>query len=137
MTAKLMTRGQLERKLSQSIQGLYRRNLGHKPSKVTCKFFEMKLVIVIENSITSAEQILIEEGKEDLALKVHSSLKAALETELKKLVAEVTKVEAIDILSDVTFATGRTGIIAVLKQNPAVCNPESIPKVQNTFQIQS
>ena len=131
MTEDLLTRGQLERKLSQEIQAFYRRNLGHQPSKVTCQFFEAKLAIIIENSITNAEQILVDEGKNDLAEKVRSNLDEATQPELKQLIEEVTKVKVLDLLSDATLETGRTGIIGVLSETPKVRNPESIPKVKS------
>ncbi len=131
MTNNLLTCGQLERKLSQKIQAFYRQHLGHQPSKVTCQFFGSKLAIIIENSITSAEQILLDEGKNDLAKKVRSNLDDAIQPELKELIKEVAEVEVVDILSDATLDTGRTGIIVVLSQTPQVRNPESIPKAKN------
>jgi uncharacterized protein YbcI len=131
MTENLSTRGQLERQLSQEIQAFYRRHLGHQPSKVTCQLFDAKLAIILEDSITNAEQILVEEGKEDLAVKVRSNLDDAIQPELKQLIKNIIKVEVVDILSDATLNTGRTGIIAVLGDTPEVRNPESIPKVKN------
>ena len=131
MTDNLFTRGQLERKLSQEIQAFYRRNLGHRPSKVTCQLFDSKLAVIIEDSITNAERILVEEGKSDLAEKVRSNLDDAIQPELKQLIQEIAGVEVVDILSDATLNTGRTGIIAVLNNIPEVRNPESIPKVKN------
>ena len=130
MTHDLPTCGQLERKLSQAIQAFYRQHLGHQPSKVTCQLFDSKLAVIIENSITNAEQILVDEGKSDLAKKVRSNIDDAIQPELKKLIKEIAEVEVIDILSDATLATGRTGIIAVLTQTPQVRNPENIPKVK-------
>lgn len=130
MAKSLLTRGQLERKISQDIQALYRNHLGHQPSKISCQFFDTKLAIIIENSITNTEQILVEEGKNDLAEKVRANLDNALKPELKKLIEEITKVEVIDILSDATLKTGRTGIIVVLSETPKVRNPESIPKAK-------
>jgi uncharacterized protein YbcI len=131
MTENLSTRGQLERQLSQEIQAFYRRHLGHQPSKVVCQLFDAKLAIILEDSITNAEQILLEEGKEDLAVKVRSNLDDAIQPELKQLIKNIIKVEVVDILSDATLNTGRTGIIAVLGDTPEVRNPESIPKVKN------
>jgi uncharacterized protein YbcI len=131
MTDNLLTRGQLERKLSQEIQAFYRRNLGHQPSKVTCQFFGAKLAIIVEDSITNAEQILISEGKNDLAEKVRSNLDEATQPELKRLIEKITEVKVLDILSDATLETGRTGMIAVLDETPKVRNPESIPKVKS------
>ncbi|MEL6581093.1 MAG: DUF2294 domain-containing protein [Cyanobacteria bacterium J06621_12] len=130
MTHNLLTCGQLERKLSQAIQAFYRQHLGHQPSKVTCQFFGSKLAIIIEDSITNAEQILVDEGKSDLAKKVRSNIDDAIQPELKELIKQVAEVEVIDILSDATLDTGRTGIIAVLSDTPLVRNPENIPKVK-------
>jgi len=130
MTNNLLTGGQLERKLSQEIQAFYRLHLGHQPSKVTCQLFGAKLAVIIENSITNAEKILVEEGKDDLAEKVRSNLDDAIQPELKELIGRVTNVEVLDILSDATLNTGRTGIIVVLSETPKVRNPESIPKVK-------
>lgn len=131
MTNDLLTCGQLERKLSQSIQAFYRKHLGHQPSKVTCQLFGSKLAIIIDNSITNAEQILVDEGKNELAKKVRANLDDAIRPDLKILIQEITQVEVIDILSDATLDTKRTGIIIILSKTPQVRNPESIPKVKN------
>lgn len=128
MQEELLTRGQLERQISQKIQAFYRNSLGHQPSKVTCQIFDEKLAIILENSITSAEQILLQEGKEELAEKVHNNLDDAIKPELKELIENIVKVGVVDLLSDATLDTGRTGIIVVLTETPNVRNPESIPK---------
>jgi uncharacterized protein YbcI len=132
MTDNLLTRGQLERNLSQAIQAFYRKHLGHQPSKVTCQLFDTKLAIIIEDSITNTEQILVEGGKKDLAEQVRSNLDDAIQPELKQLIEAIVDVKVIDMLSDATLNTGRTGIIAVLSDTPKVRNPESIPKVKNS-----
>jgi uncharacterized protein YbcI len=137
MTDNLLTRGQLERQLSQSIQAFYRRHLEHQPSKITCQLFDSKLAIIIEDSITNTEQILVDEGKDDLARKVRSNLEDAIQPELKQLIEEITKVEVIDLLSDATLDTGRTGMIAVLSATPQVRNPESVPKLDTKDQKKS
>ena len=126
MADKLRTRGQLERELSQNIQAFYRCNLGHQPSKVTCQLFDAKLAVIIEDSITSAEQILVEKGKRDLAEKVRSNLDNAIQPELKQLIEEIAEVEVVDILSDATLNTRRTGMIVILSGIPKVRNSESI-----------
>ena len=130
MTNNLFTRGQLERKLSQEIQAFYRQNLEHRPSKVVCQFFETKLAIIIEDSITNAELILLEEGKKDLAIQVRSNIDDAIQPELKKLIQQIANVTVIDVMSDATFSTGRTGIIAILDRPPNVSNLESVPKLK-------
>ncbi|MCC0178260.1 DUF2294 domain-containing protein [Waterburya agarophytonicola K14] len=130
MTDNLVTRGQLERELSQKVQAFYRSHLGHQPSKVTCQLFSGKVAIIIEDSITSAEQILLDKGKEDLAQKVRSNLDNAIQPELKQLIEEIVKVEVIDILSDATLETGRTGMILILNKDPEILSPEKTSKLK-------
>lgn len=124
------TRGQLERTLSQRLQSLYREQLGHQPSKVTCQLFDEKLAIIVENSITPPEQLLADRGQAELAEQVRSELDEAIKPKLKTLIEEVLEVSVLDLLSDATLETGRTGIIAVLDVTPEVRNPEAIPKLK-------
>ncbi len=131
MAKNLYTRGQLERELSQKIQAFYRSHLGHQPSKVTCQLFSTKLAIIIEDSITNAEQILVDEGKNDLAKKVRSNLDDAIQPELQQLIEEVTKSKVMDMMSDATLETGRTGIIIILNNAPEVRDPENISKTKS------
>lgn len=120
------TRGQLERTLSQRVQALYRSQLGHQPSQVSCHLLETKVVMVLENAITPPEQLLAQRGQEELAQQVRSELDAALESQLKQVIEEVLKVAVTDLLKDATLETGRTGMIAILKSLPRV--RESPPK---------
>lgn len=124
------TRGQLERLLSQRLQALYREHLGHQPGKVTCQLFDEKLAIIVEDSITPPEQLLASTGQIELAQQVHEDLEKAIQPLLKELIEDVLGVAVLDILSDATLETGRTGIIAVLDITPEVRNPEAIPKVK-------
>lgn len=114
------TRGQLERTLSQRIQALYRQQLGHQPSKVTCQLFDEKLAIILEDSITQPEQLLANSGQEELAKQVRSDLSKAIEPQLKELIQEITGVPVVDLLIDGKIETGRTGTIAVLAEAPQV-----------------
>lgn len=124
------TRGQLERLLSQRLQALYREQLGHQPGKVTCQLFDEKLAIIVEDSITPPEQLLANSGQTELAEQVRSDLDKAIQPQLKELIEEVLSVVVLDILSDATIETGRTGILAVLDITPEVRNPDAIPKVK-------
>ncbi|MEP0779195.1 DUF2294 domain-containing protein [Microcoleus sp. ZQ-A2] len=124
------TRGQLERLLSQRLQALYRDQLGHQPGKVTCQIFDEKLALIIEDSITPPEQLLADRGQADLAQQVRSELDEAIKPGLKALIEEVLGVSVLDLLSDATLETGRTGIIAVLEVTPEVRNPEAVPKLK-------
>lgn len=129
-TGERQTVGQLEREISQRLQALYRDQLGKRPSKATCQVFDSKLAIVLEGSVTQPEKLLAEEGQKDLAEQVRSDLDQALRPQIKQLIEEILQVEVLDLLSDATLNTGRTGIIAVLSKTPDVRNPEAVPKVK-------
>jgi uncharacterized protein YbcI len=109
---------------------LYRDQLGHQPGKVTCQIFDEKLALIIEDSITPPEQLLADRGQADLAQQVRSELDEAIKPGLKALIEEVLGVSVLDLLSDATLETGRTGIIAVLEVTPEVRNPEAVPKIK-------
>lgn len=126
------TIGQLERELSQRLQALYRDQLGKRPGKATCQVFGSKLAIVLEESVTQPEQLLAEEGQKELAEQVRADLDQALRPQIKQLIEEVLQVQVLDLLSDAVLDTGRTGIVAVLSDIPAVRNPEAIPKVKSS-----
>lgn len=118
METSYPTRGQIERTLSQRIQALYRTQLEHQPSRVTCQIFDEKIAIILEDSITQPEQLLVENDQEELAEQVRAKLDEALEPQLKALIEEVVGVAVIDLLSDAKLATGRTATIAILAQTP-------------------
>lgn len=124
------TRGQLERLLSQRLQALYRSQLGHQPGKVTCQLFDEKLAMIVEDSITPPEQLLANSGQGELAQQVRSDLDKAIQPQIKAMIEEVLNVAVLDILSDATMETGRTGIIAILEITPEVRNPDSVPKIK-------
>jgi uncharacterized protein YbcI len=128
--SSIPTRGQLERLLSQKLQALYRAQLGHQPGKVTCQLFDEKLAIVVENSITPPEQVLANNGQTELAEQVRTDLDKAIQPQLKALIEEVLGVAVLDLLSDATLETGRTGIIAILDVTPEVRNPDAVPKIK-------
>ena len=128
----LPTRGQLERTLSQRVQAFYRNQLGHQPSRVQCHIADGKVIIVLEDSITKPEKLLLETGQEDLAEKVHNDLDKALHPQLSALIEEIVGVKVIDILSDATFDTGRSGTIAVLEEAPQLREAQRRTKEENT-----
>ena len=122
MDASYPTRGQIERTLSQRIQALYRTQLEHQPSKVTCQLFDEKIAVVLEDSITQPEQLLVSQGQEELAEKVRSELDQALQPQLKTLIEEVVGVDVVDILSNAKLETGRTATVIILANSPPVRN---------------
>ncbi|NJL77712.1 MAG: DUF2294 domain-containing protein [Richelia sp. RM2_1_2] len=131
MKTSIPTRGQRERELSQRIQALYSNQLGHRPTKVTCQLFDNSLAIVMEDSITPAEQLLVDQGQEELAEQVRSGLDDAIEPKLKVLIEEILEVKVLDLMGDATLQTGRSGIVVVLSNTPEVRNPDAIPKAKS------
>ena len=123
MSSSSPTRGQVERTLSQRIQSLYRTQLEHKLSKVTCQIFDEKIAIILEDSVTQPEQLLANNGQVKLAEQVRSELGEALEPQLKALIAEVVGVDVVELLSDAKLETGRTATVAILAAKPEVRNP--------------
>lgn len=117
------TRGQIERTLSQRIQSLYRNQLEHNPSRVVCQIFDDKIAIVLEDSITQPEQVLVDNGQEDLAQQVRIELDEALQPQLRALIEEVVGVTVIDLLSNAKLETGRSATVAILAESPQVRNP--------------
>lgn len=116
------TRGQLERTLSQRIQALYRNQLEHQPSRVTCQLFDEKLAIILEDSITQPEQLLVNNGQVELAEKVRAELDDVLQPQLKELIEEIVGVSVVDILSNAKLETGRTATVVILANPPQVRN---------------
>lgn len=117
------TRGQIERTLSQRIQSLYRNQLEHNPSRVVCQIFDDKIAIVLEDSITQPEQVLVENGQENLAQQVRIELDDALQPQLKALIEEIVGVTVVDLLSNAKLDTGRSATVAILAESPQVRNP--------------
>ncbi|PZO48510.1 MAG: hypothetical protein DCF15_17835 [Phormidesmis priestleyi] len=85
---------------------------------------------VRENSVTQPEQLLAEEGQLDLAEQVRADLNQAMQPQIKSMVEAVLAVDVLDLLSDATLETKRTGMIVILSDTPSVRNPEAIPKVK-------
>jgi uncharacterized protein YbcI len=125
MTTTTPTRGQIERTLSQRIQGFYREQLGHQPSKVTCQLNDRNLLIIIEDSITPPEQLLAKQGHQELAEQVRSDLDEAIRPQLKEIIEEILNVEVAEVLSDATLESGRTGVIAILNDLPSFRPPSA------------
>lgn len=112
------TVGQLERKLSQQVNALYRQELGHQPAKVVCQLSEAKLTIVIESSVTKPEELLVDAGHEDLVKRIRKELEDLIQSPLQDVIQNILGVEVLDILSDSTLETGRAGMIVILKESP-------------------
>jgi uncharacterized protein YbcI len=88
------------------------------------------LTIVVENSITKPEQLLISNGQQELAERVRANIHQATQAHFKALIEEVIAVPVIDLFSSTKFATGRTSTIAVLANQPEVDKLASMSKAK-------
>ena len=130
MSASTLTRGQLERNLTQRIQGFYSDQFGRRPEKVTCQFFDEKLAIAIEKMVSPVEKLLIENQRHDYARELRSQLDSYLKPRLLKLIEEIIDTNILVLLIDTDIDVDVSGIIAVLASSPPVRDPDTIPKVK-------
>lgn len=125
-----LTVGQMEREVSQKIQALYKRVLGHQLGRVTCQLFDSRVAIVLEDSISQPVKLLLEESQTELAQRIRSDLSDVMRPRIQALLVDVLGVDVLNVLSDATLSTSRTDIIGVLACLPAVRNPEAILKAK-------
>lgn len=125
------TAQQLEQSLSSEIELLYINKLGQEPSQVVCQFFETKLAIVLEESVTHLERLLIEADQPKTVYNMRAALNQALQVRISHLLEEMAGVAVIDCLSSTAFESRTTGLIMVLQDAPAVNNPHVIPKYKS------
>ncbi|MEH2088303.1 DUF2294 domain-containing protein [Nostoc sp.] len=123
------TIGQLETEISQRIISLYNDRLGKSPSQIICHFFDTEIVISLENSVTQAEQTLLKGGYDTLAEQVRLYLEKIIKPDLKNLIEKIIGQPVLYLMTNTNLATGRTGIVVILKELPEVRNPESISKI--------
>ena len=116
----LPTCGQLERQLSQTLQALYRKQFGHLPSKISCHLFGNRLAIIIENAITSIEQILVNNSQPDLAKSIRSAINEVFTAKIQQEIANILGVKVTDIIIDSVLDSGYLGIIVFLDNSPPV-----------------
>ncbi|MCJ8283476.1 MAG: DUF2294 domain-containing protein [Rivularia sp. ALOHA_DT_140] len=126
----VLTAGQLERELSQHIQSFYRNRLGHTPSKVSCHLVKNKLVVVAENSITPAEQVLDKAGKKELAQKLRINLNKSIKLQLKLLIEDISQLEVVDLLGETQLDSGLTGLIIIFNDVPNLRSRYGASKLQ-------
>ncbi|MEH1812292.1 MAG: DUF2294 domain-containing protein [Nostoc sp.] len=123
------TIGQLETEISQRIISLYKDRLGKSPSQIICHFFDTEIVISLENSVTQAEQTLLKGGYDTLAEQVRLYLEKIIKPDLKNLIEDIIGQPVLYLMTNTNLATGRSGIVVIIKELPELRNPESIPKI--------
>lgn len=118
-----LTLKQLEKEIVKSIQDLFGDLLGHQPQQVSCQLVDKTLTVVIEDSITQPEQVLVQSGKNDLVKQVRSNILIAIESPLRANIEEILGVPVTDLFSDSTLDTRRTSVVAILAAAPNLVEP--------------
>lgn len=114
-TSKRYLRKQLERSLCNQLQELYLERLAHSTGQVSCQLLNGNLTIVIEDSLTQPEQLLLEvRERPGVVAQVRSSLNDIIRPEVIELIEKTLNRKVVDFLSDTTLETSRTAAIVVL-----------------------
>lgn len=113
-----LTQGQMERKLSQDIQKLYRQELGHQPGKINCHISSERICVVVEENLTQPENLLKNSGQQNLSQEIRAQLDEAIQPKLKQLIENELSIKVLDVLMDTELDTGRSGMIFVLESAP-------------------
>lgn len=121
--ASNLTAKQLEQEIVKSIQDLFGNLLGHQPQQVSCQLVDKTLTVLLEDSITQPEQMLVESGKNDLVKQVRSNILVAIESPLRANIEEIVGIPVIDLFSDSTLDTRRTSVVAILAAAPNLVEP--------------
>ena len=114
------TKGQLERRLSQTMLSLYRDRFGQLPSKVSCQIFDNKVAIVAESVVTSTERLLIDHSRCDLVKDVRSIVNSVFIPVVKEQIDQILQQKVVSIMSDYCLEYDYVGIIAILESPPQV-----------------
>jgi uncharacterized protein YbcI len=115
----------LEQVLPQHIQALYLNQIGQETGRVTCRLFDRQLIIIqliiiiIENTVTKLEKLLLRSGQETLARQICWNLEDIIRPSFRKLVGEVINTPIADLLLSTHLDTGHTSAIALLAEAPA------------------
>lgn len=125
---QLPTVGELERALGQRVSMFYRQLTGQQPQRVVCHFFANMVGILVEQSTTPVERLLINASQLDLANQVRICINGAVRQEMKALSESVLGIDVRAVLVDSVLGTGYTGVFVMLGRLPDVRNPGSIPK---------
>ena len=128
--SKAPTVGELERALGQNIGTFYRQLTGQQPKRIVCHLFSSAAGVIIEQSLTSVEDILLNASQVELANQVRLSINSIVRNEIKALVEEILQVPVKAALIDSALGTGYTGILLILEEMPRVRTPGAIPKTE-------
>ena len=129
MNCRLPTCKQLERNLSQKIREFYSTENNFPPQQVTCKLFSKYLAIVLDEALTPVEQSLLAQEKIELVEQIRREMSLIFRPKLIQLIEETVEVKAIEILTDITYASNKASILVILSELPKVRSSKSLPRL--------
>jgi uncharacterized protein YbcI len=106
----------LEHHIEQHIQHWYVKQLGHSNVKVACHSVGDKLMMVLEESITQPERLLVASGRLDFAQQMHTALDQILRLHLQETIESLTRLRIVDLLTATQLETERTSIVVILSE---------------------
>lgn len=104
--------------LQAHLQTFYQTWLGHQPSHISCDLSDTTLAIIIKDSMTQPEKLLLEHEQCELVQRVRSNLERLMRPQFKLLIEQLSCVKVVDLLMDTHLSTNQTSIIAVLSDKP-------------------
>lgn len=127
MSDRLRTYKQLEKDLALKIKALYDLDINFAPRKVTCKLFSRYLAIVMDETLSPLEKSLLDRGKKELIARLRQETFLIFQPKLSELIKEIVSVEIIEILTDTSFGSNKTGTLVVLSELPKLRNSKALP----------
>ena len=127
MTVSTLTRGEMERHLSQSVQAFYRNKLGCRTEKVSSHLLKEQVAIAIKNPITPLETLLYSSSDKQFVQDLRDRVDAIIKEDLVLTIEEILDVKVVAMTIDTTVDNSLTGIVALLSQQPETREPKRIP----------
>ncbi|MGD1918490.1 MAG: Na-translocating system protein MpsC family protein [Pleurocapsa sp.] len=119
MVDKTLTRGEMERNLSQSVQAFYRSQLGCSTEKVSCHIINEQVAIAIKNPITPLESLLNSSIDSQFVQDLRDRIDTIIKQDLVSTIEKILGVEVMAMTINTTVNNNLTGIVALLSQKPA------------------
>jgi uncharacterized protein YbcI len=121
-----LTRGQIERAVTQRIQRLYRDLVGQRPSRVVTHLVDGKLLVILQDSISPVERLLWQTGHDAIALQLQQIIADTLKPLFKSLVEETVGVQVLTVLFSEDIESGFASLTALLADQPKTRPPKSM-----------
>lgn len=122
--------GQVEREITNQVRSFYTSELGIRCGQIICHFFDTKLIITVENTISPIEKYFCQQDEYLFVEEIHSRLDRTIKSRIQAIVEKTLGKSVIYVIIATTIDIGVTSITVLLQEVPQVRNPESIPKVK-------